>query len=98
MLRTAEHGTDKLNFEGEIFAYGGKGEISSGVLLKFIKGRYNNFFVTYDHDGDQELQKMFAGLSMERNKQFCAVGNPGAGNDNIEGLLPRENQFFSFSR
>ena len=90
MLRKPEHGANKLDFDGEIFAYGGKGEISSGILLRFIKGRYTKLFVTYDHDGDHELQRMFASLSMERNKQFCAVGSPGAGSDNIEGLLPRE--------
>jgi putative ATP-dependent endonuclease of OLD family len=36
MLRSNDHNQNRLNFDGEIFAYGGIGTIDNGVLLRFI--------------------------------------------------------------
>lgn len=37
MIRSEAHGEKRLKLEGEIFAYGGAGNLTNGVLLRFIK-------------------------------------------------------------
>jgi putative ATP-dependent endonuclease of OLD family len=88
MLRSDEHGSDKLNFTGTIYPYGGRGNLENGVLLKFIKSSYKQFFITYDLDADGQLSKVMTSLQMEKNKNFCPVGLAGGGKECIEGLLP----------
>lgn len=88
MLRQDSHGVNRLNFDGEIFAYGGTGTINNGVLLRFIKGRYDRFFVTFDLDAENGLSKLLQGLGLERSKHYAAVGINGGGRNKIEGLLP----------
>ncbi len=88
MLRSPEHGDNRLNFEGEISSYDGKGNIQNGVLLKFIRSKYSKCFLTFDLDAEAGISKQLISLGMEKNKDFCSVGMPGDGTDNIEGLLP----------
>jgi len=88
MLRDESHGEHRLNFDGEIFAYGGTGTISNGVLLRFIKGRYERFFITFDLDAENDLAKSLQGLGLEKSKHYAAVGINGGGRNRIEGLLP----------
>lgn len=88
MLRDESHGTNRLAFDGEIFAYGGTGTISNGVLLRFIKGRYDRFFITFDLDAENGLSKLLQGLGLEKLKHYAAVGISGGGRNKIEGLLP----------
>lgn len=88
LLRDDAHGSNKLCFDGEIFQYGGTGTIQSGVLLRFIKGRYHRFFVTFDLDCEKQLSKLLQSLGMEKGKHFTAIGVNGSGREKIEGLLP----------
>jgi putative ATP-dependent endonuclease of OLD family len=90
MLRKDSHGQHKLCFDGEIFAFGGTGNIDNGVLLRFIKGKYHRFFVTYDLDADAKLSKLLQGLGMERGKHYYPIGIPGGGRNKIEGLIPEK--------
>lgn len=88
MLRDKVHGVNQLNFDGEIFAYGGIGNISNGVLLRFIKGRYDRFFITFDLDAESSLSKLLQGHGLEKSRHFAPVGISGGGRNKIEGLLP----------
>lgn len=88
MLRDESHGKNRLDFEGEIFAYGGTGTINNGVLLRFIKGRYDRFFITFDLDAENGLSKLLQGLGLEKMKHYAPVGINGGGRNKIEGLLP----------
>lgn len=88
MLRDETHGINRLDFDGEIFAYGGTGTINNGVLLRFIKGRYDRFFITFDLDAENGLSKLLQGLGLEKLKHYAAVGINGGGRNKIEGLLP----------
>lgn len=90
MLRESSHGVNALKFDGEIFPYGGTGTLSNGVLLRFIKGRYDRFFITFDLDAEVGLSKLLGGLGLEKNKHFASVGINGGGRNKIEGLLPEK--------
>ena len=88
MLRAPAHGACQLKFDGEIAAYDGTGSLSNTVLLRFLKNRHDRFFVTYDLDSETTVEKNLKTLSLERNKDYCAIGLNVAGKRNIEGLLP----------
>lgn len=88
MLRAAEHGEKRLMFDGEIYPYGGLGTLQNGVLLRFIKGRYQKFFLTFDLDGESSLSKLLLSLKMDKGNHYQPIGLPGGGKDKIEGLLP----------
>ncbi len=88
LLRDEAHGANRLCFDGEIYGYGGTGTLQNGVLLRFIKGRYHRFFVTFDLDAEAQLAKLLQSLGMEKGKHFSAVGVNGGGREKIEGLLP----------
>lgn len=88
LLRDPKHGSNRLNFNGEIYEYSGVGTLQNGVLLRFIQGRYQRFFVTFDLDCEGQLSKPLLGLGLEKGKQFLAIGLHGGGRDKIEGLLP----------
>lgn len=88
MLRSQDHGDKRLTFDGEIYPYGGLGTLQNGVLLRFIKGRYQKFFLTFDLDGEGALTKLLSSLKMEKGTNYCSIGLPGGGKDKIEGLLP----------
>jgi len=88
LLRNDAHGLNRLNFDGEIYPYGGTGTLSNGVLLRFIKGRYDRFFITFDLDAESGLAKLLGGLGLEKHKHYAPIGIPGGGKSKIEGLLP----------
>lgn len=88
LLRDDAHGSNKLCFDGDIYQYGGTGTIQNGVLLRFIKGRYHRFFITFDLDCENQLSKMLQSLNMEKGKHYTSVGLNGGGREKIEGLLP----------
>lgn len=88
LLRDKAHGSNRLDFDGEIFAYGGTGTISNGILLRFIKGRYDRFFITFDLDAESGLAKILSGLGLEKLKHYAPIGIAGGGKNKIEGLLP----------
>ncbi len=88
MLRDPCHGTDRLSFDGEIVSYEGTGSLSNVVLLRFVKNRHPKFFVTYDLDAAERVEKTLKSLQLERGTHYLPVGVNAAGKKNIEGLLP----------
>lgn len=88
MLRGAEHGNNRLRFQGEIVSYEGTGSLSNTVLLRFVKNRYPKFFVTFDLDAATRIEKPLKALQLEKGKHYIPIGLNAPGKRNIEGLLP----------
>lgn len=88
LLRQPTHGAERLDFDGDIFAYGGKDQLSNTALLKFIKSRFKRVFITYDLDCDGEAARSLTALGLQRHKDFCALGRDDGGPRSIEGLVP----------
>lgn len=89
LLKKAKHGKNKLDFTGEIFAYGGAGNIKNNILLRFIKERFKRFLVTVDLDKYSETKKTFLSLGLIENKEYIIVGKNETGKKCIEGLVPQ---------
>jgi len=88
MLRKPEHGNNRLRFQGEILSYEGTGALSNTVLLRFVKNRYPKFFVTFDLDAAEKIEKKLKALELQKGKHYLPVGLNAPGKRNIEGLLP----------
>jgi putative ATP-dependent endonuclease of the OLD family len=88
LLQDTMHGSNQLEYNGEIVSYDGVGSLSNTVLLRFVKGRYRRFFVTYDLDAEIQIIKQFNALELIKHKHFLPVGKNQAGKKDIEGLLP----------
>lgn len=88
LLRDDAHGQNKLAFDGEIYAYGGCGNLQNQVLLSFMLRRYKNILLTFDLDSADKLQSTVRSLGLEENKSFFSIGVDEAGKKDIEGLLP----------
>jgi energy-coupling factor transporter ATP-binding protein EcfA2 len=88
MLRAPSHGSNRLLLQGEIVPYEGTGSLSNTVLLRFIKNRHRKFFVTFDLDAVDRIEKTLKGLQLERHRHYMPIGQNAAGKRNIEGLLP----------
>ena len=88
LFRDEGHGDERLLFDGEIFAYGGSGNLKTQTLLRFIKDRYERIFVTYDLDADDVVRKTLDALGFERRKSYLPLGDDKPGSRCIEGLLP----------
>jgi putative ATP-dependent endonuclease of OLD family len=88
LLRKPEHGQQRLQFEGEVFAYGGKDTLRNSTLLRFIMNRYEKFYITFDLDCQQEVRRTLEILSLENGKHYSPVGIDAPGKKDIEGLLP----------
>ncbi len=73
MLRAHSHGTNRLDFPGEIVAYEGTGALQNTVLLRFVKNTYRKLFVTYDLDAEGQLQKALGALGLERKSSICPL-------------------------
>lgn len=67
--------------------YEGPGSLSNTVLLRFIKNRHRKFFVTFDLDAVDRIEKTLKGLQLEKHKHYLPIGQNAAGKRNIEGLL-----------
>lgn len=89
LLKHQKHGVNRLNFDGEIFPYGGVGNIKNNILLRFIKERFKRFVVTIDLDKHQELKKTFQTLGLTENKEYIVIGKNEIGRKSIEGLVPQ---------
>jgi putative ATP-dependent endonuclease of the OLD family len=90
MLRDESHGANRLMVTCEIAAYGGFGSLTNTVLLKFIMDRYESFFVTYDLDANQHVERTLRSLKLEKGKQYLPIGINAPGKKRIEGLLPEK--------
>ncbi|MGH7323114.1 MAG: hypothetical protein ACREJ9_00520 [Candidatus Rokuibacteriota bacterium] len=88
MLRGPEHGSKRLLFQGDIMPYEGTGSLCNTVLLRFIKNRHRRFFVTFDLDAVDRVEKTLKALQLEKHKHYLPIGHNAAGKRNIEGLLP----------
>lgn len=88
MLRSEDHGSNQLRFQGEVVSYEGTGSLSNTVLLRFVKNRYPRFFVTFDLDATDRIEKQLKALQLEKGTHYLPVGQNSAGKRNIEGLLP----------
>jgi predicted ATP-dependent endonuclease of OLD family len=88
LLMDERHGRNKLKFKGEIFSYGGAGNIKNNILLRFIKERFKRFVVTVDLDKFLEVKSAFDALCLKENQEFIVIGKNETGKKCIEGLIP----------
>lgn len=88
LLRGPVHGAHRLDFDGEIFPYGGRDTLKNQALLKFIKDRFGRVFITFDLDAQNVVEKSLQGLGFEKRRSYLPIGIDAAGMKNIEGLLP----------
>jgi len=88
MLRDQAHGSNRLLLQGEIVPYEGTGALCNTVLLRFVKNRYRKFFVTFDLDAADRIEKTLKSLQLEKSKHYFPIGLSAAGKRNVEGLLP----------
>jgi len=89
LLTNEEHGDNRLLFGGEIYPYGGAGNLKNSVLLQFIKNRYRKIFITYDLDVEQSVEKSLNTLGFKKGKDYIGIGLDDKTQNNIEGLLPQ---------
>ena len=88
LLKKDYHGENKLKFNGEIFPYGGAGNIKNNILLRFIKERFKRFLVTVDLDKYEDTKNTFKSLGLTENNGFIIIGKNETGKKCIEGLVP----------
>jgi putative ATP-dependent endonuclease of OLD family len=88
MLRDQRHGSHRLLLRGEIVSYEGTGALCNTILLRFVKNRYRKFFVTFDLDAADPIEKSLKALQLEKGKHYLPIGLNEAGKRDIEGLLP----------
>lgn len=89
LLKDEKHGRDRLQFSGEIFVYGGAGNLKNSILLRFIKERFKRFVVTIDLDKYPEIVKTFENIGLKENQEYLVIGKNEPGKKAIEGLLPQ---------
>lgn len=90
LLRDNNHGKNRLIFEGEIYPYGGIGNLQNGVLLNFLKNKYKRILVTYDLDAQPAIESVLKGLGFEKGKTYLPIGLNEGGRKAIEGLVPED--------
>jgi len=88
MLRDPKHNSDRLVFQGDIVSYEGTGALSNTTLLRVVRNLHPKFFVTFDLDAADRIEKTLKALQLEKGKHYLPVGLTVAGKRNIEGLLP----------
>lgn len=89
LLKDEKHGNNQLKFTGEIFSYGGAGNIKNNILLRFIKERFKKFVVTVDLDKFCEVRAAFETLGLKENQEYIVIGKNETGKKCIEGLIPQ---------
>lgn len=88
LLRDKKHGTKRLQFEGELYPYGGFGFLNNPVLLKFIKERFNKLIVTIDLDAIGNVKSNFDKAGYCKEVDYFQIGIDKPGYRCVEGLLP----------
>jgi putative ATP-dependent endonuclease of OLD family len=88
LLRDPAHGDNRLEFDGHIFAYGGRDTLKNQALLKFIKDRFGSVFITFDLDSERVVERPLQALGFEKRRSYLPIGVDAPGKKNIEGLLP----------
>lgn len=89
MLRSDDHESNKLDFEGTVFDYDGFGSLRNPTMLKFIQNRSKSSFITYDLDVETDVRKGLERNGFVHKENFLGLGLPKPGMRAIEGLLPR---------
>lgn len=90
MLRSEEHGSNRLDFDGTIFDYDGFGSLRNPTMLKFIQNRSKSSFITYDLDVELEVRKGLERNGFTHKDNFLGLGINKPGMRAVEGLLPRK--------
>lgn len=88
LLRDPAHGANRLDFEGEVFAYCGRDTLKNQALLRFIKDLYGAVFITFDLDAEAVVERPLQALGFEKRRSYLAIGVDAPGKKSIEGLLP----------
>jgi len=89
MLRSEDHGANRLIFEGAIFDYDGFGSLKNPTMLKFIQNRSKSSFITYDLDIEKEVRSGLERNGFVHKVNFLGLGTNKPGMRAIEGLLPK---------
>lgn len=84
---------DTLQMEGlskeiEVVPYGGKDTLKNTLLVQFVLNKFDQVFVTFDHDAESEVKRGLERLSLKETNDFTSLGLHQKGKDCIEGLLP----------
>jgi len=88
LLRQDCHGINRLDFQGDIFAYDGCGNLKNPTLLNFLKSKSKDLVVTFDIDVVSDVAPTLERHGFEKNKSYVVVGVNKAGSRSIEGLIP----------
>lgn len=88
LLKDARHGEKKLNFNGELYPYGGFGFLNNPVLLKFMKERFNKLIITLDLDALPNVKNNLDKAGLIKDSDYFTVGIDKAGFRCMEGLVP----------
>lgn len=79
---------EPLGKDIEIVAYGGKDTLKNTLLLQFVLSKFDQVFITYDLDAENEVKSSLLRLGLREGVDFTPVGLQQAGRYAIEGLLP----------
>ncbi|WP_445747422.1 ATP-dependent nuclease [Polaribacter sp.] len=82
------HGSNKLDFKGEIYSYDGFGFMTNTQLLKFIVERFNKLLITLDLDTADKVEPNLKKVGLVKNQDYIIIGKDISGKRNVEGLLP----------
>lgn len=88
LLRSEDHGENRFQFTGEIFAYDGFSSLTNTLLVRFIKNKYSKVFITVDLDALAQVEKTLQSLELKKDVDYMALGVNSAGRRAIEGYLP----------
>ncbi len=88
LLKDQAHGKHRLDFDGEIYSYGGYGTLNSTVLLKFLIEKYKKLVITFDLDAHKHVKKSLESLKLQDESDFFKIGIDSGGKRAVEGLLP----------
>ena len=87
-LQKHQMGTEWLNTDVEVVPYGGKNVLNNTLLVKFVLSNFDQVFITYDLDAENDVKKSLQGLGLKEKNDFIALGQDSPGRDAFEGLLP----------
>ncbi len=90
LLTDKRHGENKLSFNGEFYPYYGFGFLNNPVLLKFMKERFSNLYITIDLDAYPQVKGNFKKAGLVKDEDYFLVGRDKPGYRFIEGLIPDE--------
>lgn len=80
--------TDGLQTDIEVVPYGGRDTLKNTLLVQFVFSKFDQVFVTYDLDAENEVWSALTRLGLKETKDFLSLGQNQPGRDSIEGLLP----------